>query len=239
MSSDAIKRFYESVSVESLGNMWAVSLDGRGVKTPARADLVFPNKALAAAVATEWEDQGDVLDVAGMHLTRLANVAIDRTPVTRAEMAQEVVRFCETDLTCHLAEHPAELREAQETAWRPIRDWAGPALGIMLLPVHGIVAAMQPAASLVAARGHADGLDDFRLTGLVFGCGQFGSALLALAVEQGEIDALDAFERANTDEIFQESRWGEDTEALALRQAKRLEAAALGAWFETLATVNP
>lgn len=235
MSDQQIKRFYKTAGVEPSENGWRVVLDGRPVRTPARAELALPTEALATAIVAEWADQGDFLDVASMHLTRLANVAIDRTRSVRGDMAAEVARYCETDLTCHLADHPLELREQQETAWKPIRDWAGPALGILLLPVTGIAAAPQPAASLQAAEAHCASLDDFRLTGLVFGCGLFGSALLALAVEQGEIEALDGFERAHVDETFQESQWGEDSEALAARQAKRLEAAALGAWFEALA----
>jgi len=235
MSDQQIKRFYKAAEAELSEGGWRVVLDGRPVRTPARAELTMPTEALAEAVAAEWADQGDFLDVASMHLTRLANVAIDRTPSVRGDMAAEVARYCETDLTCHLADDPRELRAQQESAWKPIRDWAGPALGILLLPVTGIVAAPQPEASLKAAEAHGTSLDDFRLTGLVFGCGLFGSALLALAVEQGEIEALDGFERAHVDETFQESQWGEDTEAHAARQAKRLEAAALGAWFEALA----
>ena len=48
------KRFYKSVTVtEQLG----IALDARGVKTPLKAPLVLPNRALAEAVAAEWEAQ--------------------------------------------------------------------------------------------------------------------------------------------------------------------------------------
>ena len=53
------KRFYKSVAVtETFG----IALDGKTVKTPLKAPLVLPNRALAEAVAAEWEAQTEVID---------------------------------------------------------------------------------------------------------------------------------------------------------------------------------
>jgi len=228
------KRFYTSARPVEIPGGWSVALDGRVVKTPARGELIVPTAALAEAMAAEWDAQGDTLDIARMHLTRLANVAIDRTPQTRAGLAAEVARYCETDLTCHLEARQGELRTRQEAAWRPVRDWAGRALGVVLVPMEGVMAGVQPRASLEAAERHAAGLGDFRLTGLAFACGLFGSAVLGLAVEQGELDALEAFALSILDAAYQAEIWGQDEEAGAMEAERRLEAAAVGAWFETL-----
>ena len=209
-------------------------LDKRPLKTPAKADLALPTQALAAAIAQEWQGQGDRLDIANMHLMRLANVAIDRTPPARAEMADELTRYCETDCICHLTDGPSALLEREEAGWRPVRNWAGQELDIMLLPVQGIIAAPQPKASLAAARAHALSLDDFRLTGLVYACGLFGSALLALAVEQRRLSALEAFDLSRIDEVWQIEQWGEDEEAADMANAKRREADTVNAWFGAL-----
>lgn len=232
--TDAPKRFYKSAISAELESGWTVTLDGRGVKTPARNDLLLPTQALADIIAEEWAGQDAVLDIAGMHLTRLANVAIDRTPVTRAALCDEVVRYCETDLLCHLAEGSSELREAEEVRWSPVRAWAGQALGVVLIPVEGISPAQQPPASLEAARRYAEAMDDYRLTGLAFACGVFGSALLAMAVEHGHLSAADAFAASRADEDFQSQQWGEDSDAAEAAAAHLLEAYALGAWFEAL-----
>ena len=234
--SEMPKRFYKNAGITGAGDGWSVVLDGRPVRTPARAELTLPTQALARAIAEEWDRQGEQIDIQAMHLMRLANVAIDRTPETRAAMADEVAKYCETDLTCHLAEGPEALVARQEAAWRPVRDWSGRALGVMLVPVTGLLAVPQPAASLEAARAHALALDDFRLTGLAFGCGLFGSALLALALEQGEIDAESAHRAARIDEDYQAEQWGRDEEAEAFAAARRIEADALGSWFTALGT---
>ena len=143
-------------------------------------------------------------------------------------MAAEISRYAETDLVCHLAEGPKVLRDRQEAAWRPLREWAGEALGVLLLPVEGVMAARQPPTSIEAVSTHALTLDDFRLTGLAFGVGLFGSAVLALALERGRIGADEAFAASRLDEAYQAEMWGSDEEAAARTAHHALEAAALG-----------
>lgn len=232
--SDKPKRFYKEAVAEQMPGGWTVTLDGRSIKTPARAALCLPSQRLARAIAAEWNDQDEIIDLMSMHLTRLANVAIDRTPEARDEMADELARYCETDLVCHLAEGPVELVERQEAYWRPVRDWAGQELDILLVPVEGVLASPQPDASLEAARQVALDMDDFRLTGTVYACGLFGSALLALAVAEGQLSAADAFEVSRVDEAWQIEQWGEDDEAKAVTEARRKEARALETWMRGL-----
>jgi chaperone required for assembly of F1-ATPase len=56
-----------------------------------------------------------------------------------------------------------------------------------------------------------------------------GSALLALAVDFGELDVEAAWSAAHVDEDFQAEHWGEDAEALARRaHRKRDMMAAVG-----------
>ncbi|MEO0786272.1 MAG: ATP12 family chaperone protein, partial [Pseudomonadota bacterium] len=146
--TDTVKRFYKAASVAEGEGGWHVALDDRPVRTPGRALQVVPTRTLAGTMAEEWAGQGDTVDIARMHVTRLANVAIDRTPGTREALASEVAKYCETDLTCHLDGNASDLRARQDQAWRPVRDWAGQALGVMLVPVEGILAGVQPQASL-------------------------------------------------------------------------------------------
>ncbi|MDJ0920587.1 MAG: ATP12 family protein [Henriciella sp.] len=232
--TDAPKRFYKSVAVAPAGDAFTIELDGRPVKTPARAPLQLPTTDLAAALAGEWDSQGETLDMASMTLTKLANVAIDRTPGNRTGMADELAKYAETDVVCYFAEGPTPLRERQQAAWTPWRDWAGKTLNVVLLPVEGIVAAPQPPASLEAVRQHALALDAFSLTGLSWGCGLFGSAVLALAVEQGALPAAEALSLSCVDEDWQIEQWGEDADAAAARAVREAECAALQTWFDAL-----
>lgn len=228
------KRFYQRVDVGGAKGAWTVLLDDKVLKTPAKVDLALPGEPLARAVAAEWDAQDERIDIASMFLTRTANVAIDRTPGARAEMADEAGRYVATDLLCYLADGPEELRRLQDEAWSPLRAWAASDMGVALEVTDGLSPVDQPAESIEAVRAHAEGLDDWRLTGLVFGIGLCGSAVLGLAIEQGRLNAREAFELSRVDEAFQESIWGEEAEARRITERRRAEAAALDLWFDAL-----
>lgn len=229
------KRFYSEVAVVGQADSWSVRLDGKPLRTPEKKTMVLPNEALANVIAEEWRAQAERIDLQSMFNTRLANVALDRTPIARADLGKEAARYAHTDLVCHLAENPAVLREKQEAAWAPLRAWAGLEMGLSLMPVQGVIAPVQPEESVEAVRRHATSLDDFRLTGLVHAIALFGSAVLGLAAERRHITAAQAFELSRIDEEFQAQQWGEDAEAVRRTERNRAEAKALDLWFDALA----
>src|SRR5262245_20915525 len=67
------RRFYTAAAIAEEEGSFAVVLDGRPVKTPARRALAALDRALAEALAGEWQAQGDFIDPAKMPLTRLSN----------------------------------------------------------------------------------------------------------------------------------------------------------------------
>lgn len=229
------KRFYTTASADgSDADGYRIALDTRPLRTPQKALLTVPTQKLAAAIVAEWQGQGDFLDLQRMTLTRLANVVIDRTPETRADLIAEFVNYLTTDVVCYLATSPAQLRAQQEAVWQPLRTWIGQAFNIVLVPVEGIVASPQPQASLDAAREYATKLDNFQLTALVWACSLFGSAVLAVALQTGRLDATAAFAASCVDEDWQRSQWGEDEEAAAVRAERLRDAQALQVWFHSL-----
>lgn len=235
MPENTMKRFYKSAGVQPSAEGWQVVLDGRPIKTPARQTVAVAKESLAQAIAGEWDSQGETVEIPSLHLTRLVNVALDRTPHQRAAMIEEVVKYCETDLLCFLADAPADLRARQIEQWRPVREWAGKALDVVLMEVPGgLLAAPQPPASLAAARRYGERLDDLRLTGLNFGLGLFGSALLSMAVCEGELTAETAYDHAILDELYQSEQWGKDEENEARLAGNRVQAKALGTFFSAL-----
>jgi chaperone required for assembly of F1-ATPase len=231
-----IRRFYKNATIspaEAGGH--AVLLDGRTLRTPMKAPLVLPTEALAQAVASEWAGQGETVRPETMPLTRLANVALDRTPDARAEMAAMIRGYGETDLLCHRAETPEALIAEQARCWDPPLAWAARTLGVSLVPVAGILATAQDQASLDRIEATALALDDFALTGLAHAVGLMGSAILGLAIAQkGEPQGEALFEAAALDELWSQKTWGDDAELKSRLERLRGEWAALEDWFASL-----
>ena len=221
------KRFYERASIAPEAKLYAVRLDDKPVRTPAGRLLAAPARALAEALAAEWEAQREMIDPAKMPLTRLANSIIDGVTERSAPVAEEIARYLRTDLVCYRAGSPRGLVERQARQWDPIVEWARDVLGARLLLAEGVVHVTQPEAALTAA-GAAIPRDPWRLGALHSVTTLTGSALLALALAQGRITADEAWAAAHVDEDWNMEQWGRDELALerrAYRQAE-LQAAA-------------
>lgn len=214
-----MKRFYKKVSVAGEGGAFAVTLDGKKMRTRAKAPFVLPNEALAQAIAGEWEDQGSTINPQSMPITRLAGTAIDRVAPVRPRVIDELTAYAETDLLCHRADRPAELAARQDAAWGPLLDWAARRFDAGLNVTVGILPQPQPKQALAALRGAVAAYDDMMLAGLHSATSTAGSLIVGLALAEGRIDAGEAFEVSQIDETYQIERWGEDTEHDAQRAA--------------------
>ena len=120
------------------------------------------------------------------------------------------------------------------SAWGAWLDWAERDCGVRLHRAQGIAHVGQPVESTARVRDLALQADDFALTGLATATGLYGSAILALAVQQGALSGEDAFDLSRLDEAFQEEQWGVDAEAAGRTAARRAEAILLGHWFAAL-----
>jgi len=217
------KRFYRTVTVDGAAPAFRVLLDGRPMRTPAKRELAVPSKALAEAVATEWDAQGERIDPASMPLTRLVNSAIDGVTGREAEVRADIAKYGASDLLCYRAEGPAELVRRQAEAWDPVLAWAREALGAPLVLGQGIVQVAQPEAAAAAMQRALSEPDAFSLAAHHVMTTLTGSALLALAHARGRLSAEQAWSAAHVDEGWQTSQWGEDAEAKARRDRRWAE----------------
>src|SRR5947209_2447186 len=144
-------RFYQSATVGEGPDGFAVLLDGRLVRTPARRPLTAPARVLADALVAEWDAQKDRIDPAVMPCTRLANSIIDGVAPAPQPVAAEIEKYLGTDLLFYRAATPEGLVASQQQHWDPIIDWAREALGARFVLAESIVHVAQPAASIAAA----------------------------------------------------------------------------------------
>jgi len=216
------KRFYKTVDVNAEGEGFAVLLDGKPVKTPGGRTMSSPTLALAKGIAAEWREQGPLIDLGRMQLTKALNTALDRVAVHREDVIDELASFAGSDLLCYRAEAPEALVQRQSAVWDHWLKWAARTLGADLAVATGIVHTEQMPGPILQIRSAIAALDDFRLTALHTGVTITGSAVLGLAFLAGALTADEAFAASQVDEEFQAERWGRDAEAEGVR-ARRLE----------------
>ncbi len=216
------KRFYQTADVAHLAEGFAVTLDGRLVKTPARRTLSAPTRALAEALASEWQAQADVIDPARMPLTRLANTIIDGVAAASREINAEIEKYLGSDLVCYRAEGPDRLVARQAHRWDPILAFAREQFGARFEITYGVRFVTQSPDAIAAAR-QAIPIDPWRLGAVHVVMSLTGSALIALAFERGAVTLEEAWAAAHVDEDWNMELWGRDELALERRAARLAE----------------
>ncbi|MFV2034502.1 MAG: ATP12 family chaperone protein, partial [Halocynthiibacter sp.] len=220
MSGWAQKRFWKTATAVRVPGGYSVQLDGRSLKTPAKADFVVPTHAMASAAADEWQAQEGIVDPVAMPTTRSANAAIDKVTLQHAEVAALIADYGGTDLICYRAEGPESLIARQAEVWNPLRDWSAEALGAPLITVSGVIFTPQPPASLRVFDDCVGALSAFELAGLHDLVSISGSLVIGLAVTKSFLSPQEAWRRARIDEQWQLEHWGDDEEASRMSDAK-------------------
>ena len=216
------KRFYSRAHTGEADGGFALLLDGKPVKTPARRALTAPRQALAEKIAEEWNAQGEFVDPARMPLTRLANAVIDAVADAPGPVADEVAEYLGSDLLCYRAEAPDGLVALQTQHWDPVLAWAQRSLGARFVLAQGIMHVAQPKEAVDAARAKIPA-DPWRLGAVSMITTLTGSSLLALALHAGALDADAAWAAAHVDEDWQMSQWGSDAQMLERRAYRQAE----------------
>jgi chaperone required for assembly of F1-ATPase len=221
------RRFYEAVTVRDDPAGFAVALDGRPIRTPARRMLAAPCRPLGDAIAAEWRAQTEFIDPAAMPMTRLANTIIDGVAATQDEVAGDIVKYLGCDLICYRAATPERLVARQSLHWDPILAWANAALSAELVTVKGIAHQRQPGEAIAHASA-AIPRDPWRLGAVHAVTTLTGSALIALALARGDIGLDAAWAAAHVDEDWNMELWGRDELGLKRRAYRfaEMEAAA-------------
>ncbi len=215
MSARKAKRFWTRAEVGARDGGFGLLLDGRALHTPAKVPLVVPTRALARAIAEEWQAQGETIEPATMPLTRTANAAIDKVAPRRREVIDMLAGYGDSDLLCYRADRPADLAARQAAAWDEYLDWCARALGARLEPRIGVMHRPQDRDVLARLKGRIEGLDNHALAAFHDLVVLSGSLVLALATIHGFRSVARTWEASRIDEAWQIEQWGDDAEARA------------------------
>lgn len=218
-----MKRFWKQADAVSEGGGWGIALDGRPVRTPKRAPLVVESPALAEAIAEEWNAVGEDIDPARMPLTGIANAAIDIAGADPAAFAEPIAAYAESELFCYREDRDPALQAEQIAIWNPLLAWAEQRYGVEFALAEGVLPIDQPGPTVAALRGAVLSHDPLRLAPLTLLVTIGGSLVAGLALIEKAFPAAELWDAVSLDELYQERRWGADSEAQKARALRKTE----------------
>ena len=225
------KRFWKEALVVPADGGFAIALDGRPVKTPAKTPLVVPTQDLARAIAVEWDAQSGLVKPDSMPFTRTANSALDKVAPQFDAVVDNLASYGATDLLCYRATEPQALIERQNVAWNPLLDWAAATYDAPLRAVPGVMFAAQDAGALARLHAAVSVQSPFQIAAFHDLVAISGSLVLALTVIEGRLTEHKAFDLSRIDEHWQAELWGTDEDAAMLDALKKLAFAHAARFF--------
>jgi len=213
------KRFYAEAGVGETDGGFTIILDGRPIKTPSGRIVTVPVREIADAIAAEWAAQQEIIDPLTMPMTRFANSVVEAV-VDRVQLVcDDVAKYLQSDLLFYRAGHPDALVAREAKHWDPVLFWAADRFGAHFILAEGVVHVRQPDQAVQAARA-ALPHHPWTVAATHVVTTLTGSALLALALAHGRLDADAVWAAAHVDEDFNAEQWGEDEEVVSRRAAR-------------------
>ncbi|XP_004488938.1 uncharacterized protein [Cicer arietinum] len=209
------KRFYKEVKTREAddGNGWTVMLDYRTLKTPAKRPLKLPTLSLAKAIAAEWEyQQIDGIRPFTMPFMRLACTALERVPVTRPKIIENLMKKFNQDLVFCRAPDDNDLtsvvHDRQVEKMDPLLRWLESEFGFKPVVYSSFFGGKQEDGLVMAIEKLLKKTDDCELAAIDAIAASAHSLTIAIALVHGKLQIEEAIELIRLEEDLQVDRWG-------------------------------
>ncbi|KAH6830483.1 ATP12 protein-like protein [Perilla frutescens var. hirtella] len=209
------KRFYDKVTTREAedGIGWSVMLDYRTLKTPSKRNLKCPTLALAKAIAAEWEyQQIDGIRPFTMPLMKLACTALERVPVTRPKVIENLMQKFHQDLVFCRAPRDndltRDLRELQVEKFGPLIKWVELEFGYKPAVYTSFFGGKQEEGLVKAFENLLKKTDDCELASIDAITAAAHSLVIAVGMFRGQLSIEQAIELIRLEEDLQVGRWG-------------------------------
>ncbi|RZC45828.1 hypothetical protein C5167_038768 [Papaver somniferum] len=209
------KRFYTEVTTRLAddSNGWSVMLDFRTLKTPSKRTLKLPTLFLAKAIAAEWEyQQDDGIRPFTMPLMELACTALERVPLTRTKIIENLMKRFNQDLV--FCRYPGDndvsikILERQVEKIDPLLEWVESEFGFKPVVYSSFFGGKQEDGLANAVQSFLKKMDDCELAAIDAMAASSHSLIVSIGTFCGRLQIEEAIELIRLEEDVQVDRWG-------------------------------
>ena len=136
----------------------------------------------------------------------------------RAEIIDRLVNFALNDVLLFWSSDK-DVKKEQQEKWLPILRWVDETLNARFKQTTTLDAEKTDKKATQELKKYLDSLSDKELTSFYIAALNMRSVLLAVAMIKGRINAAEAFELSELEELYQARKWGSEPVAEARRNS--------------------
>lgn len=136
----------------------------------------------------------------------------------RAEIIDRLVNFALNDVLLFWSSDK-EVKKEQQEKWLPILRWVDETLNASFKQTTSLEPEKSDKKAINELKKYLDGLSDKELTSFYIAALNMRSVLLAVALIKGHINATEAFDLSELEELYQARKWGSEPVAEARRNS--------------------
>ena len=216
--SKEVKKFTAKIIKKE--NNFLIKKNNEIFKTPEGNLLSSPYRKIAQFILSEI-NQNNKKEGENNIVTyrRITNLAIDKINKDKNYFIKKIVNQVHSDTLCYFTSDPKDLLQQQINSWKPLLEWINNTYMIKLSYTCSLKKIIQDKKNVQSLNDILITYDEYKLSCISTLCQVTGSLVIALALCDSRINYEEAFRASKLEELYQLSKWGNDSEASNRREA--------------------
>jgi chaperone required for assembly of F1-ATPase len=220
--------------INSSKNNYCIQINDKIAKTPNGNLIELPTLKLAKIILKDFQSKKSKMLANIVSPVRITNTAIDKLVTSNYAYIEQLSAYLNSDVVCYFSYSPKDLVKKQNKNWLPMIKFMQDEYNINILYTSEILAISQPKASLAKLKKILKSKNCFELSAIGVLVQLTNSIIISLALVNDKINAKDAYEISNLEEIYQSSFWGKDEEAFTRLKAISIDIKNVKKYFEAI-----
>jgi chaperone required for assembly of F1-ATPase len=220
--------------IKTSENNYCIQINNIMAKTPKGNLIELPTLRLAKIILKDFQSKKSKMPANIVSPIRLTNTAIDKLVTHNYAYIEQLSLYLNSDVVCYFAHSPKDLVKKQNKNWLPMIKFMQDVYNINVLYTSEISAISQPKESLTKLKEILKSKNYFELSAIGVLVQLTNSIIISLALVNDKINAKDAYQISNLEEIYQSSFWGKDEEAFTRLKAISIDIKNVKKYFEAI-----
>ena len=211
----------QTLDIVNKNNLFFITKNNEHLKTPLGNIFYVYKRKIARLILQELDENSSKNLIVGY--TKITNSAIDLIDNDKEGYTENISSYIHKDTICYFSSKPKDLFDKQNKTWKPLINWIKKKYRLDVNYTQNIGQIKQNQKCLKMLKNELIKYNIFQLSCINTLCQVTGSLIISLALKDCKLSYLEAFKASQLEELYQLSKWGDDSEASSRRKAIRTD----------------